>query len=137
MRSILVATTAASLMAVSLLSGCGKNDVPGAQSAVCDARTNLQSSFQAMADDIQAGNFGDAKTQLATVTTSLATLTAAQQGLAQEKKDQIKPKLEAIRTTLVSVGAATSLAQAGAILDTAKAQMTDLVDTVGTSAECK
>jgi hypothetical protein len=29
------------------------------------------------------------------------------------------------------------MAQAGAILDTAKAQMTDLVDTVGTTAECK
>ena len=98
---------------------------------------NLQTSFEKMASDLQAGNLGDAKTSLATVTTSLATLAAAQQGLAQEKKDAIKPKLDAIRTTLVSVGTATSMAQAGAILDTAKSQMTDLIDTVGTSAECK
>ena len=137
MRSIIVTATASSLLAVRLLAGCGKNDVPGAQGAVCDARTNLQTSFQKMTDDLQAGNLGDAKSSLVAVTTSLATLATAQQGLAQEKKDAIKPKLDAIRTTLVSVGSATSMAEAGAILDTAKTQMTDLVDTVGTSAECK
>jgi hypothetical protein len=125
------------MLAVSLLAGCGKNDVPGAQAAVCDARTNLQSSFQKVADDVQAGNLGDAKTSLAAVTANLATLVAAQQGLAQDKKDQIKPKLDAIKSTLISVGSANSMAEAGAILDTAKAQMTDLVDTVGTSAGCQ
>jgi hypothetical protein len=137
MHSKFLAITASSMLAVSLLAGCGKNDVPGAQAAVCDARTNLQSSFQKVADDVQAGNLGDAKTSLAAVTANLATLVAAQQGLAQDKKDQIKPKLDAIKATLISVGSANSMAEAGAILDTAKAQMTDLVDTVGTSAGCQ
>ena len=137
MHSKFLAITATSMLAVSLLAGCGKNDVPGAQAAVCDARTNLQSSFQKVADDVQAGNLGDAKTSLAAVTANLATLVAAQQGLAQDKKDQIKPKLDAIKSTLISVGSANSMAEAGAILDTAKAQMTDLVDTVGTSAGCQ
>jgi hypothetical protein len=137
MHSKFLAVTASSMLAVSLLAGCGKNDVPGAQAAVCDARTNLQSSFQKVADDLQAGNLGDAKTSLAAVTANLATLVAAQQGLAQDKKDQIKPKLDAIKSTLISVGSANSMAEAGAILDTAKAQMTDLVDTVGTSAGCQ
>ena len=137
MQSKLVPATAAGLLLVTLLGGCGKNDVPGAQSAVCDARSKLQTSFQQVADDLQAGNLGDAKTSLAAVTANLAALVVAQQGLAQDKKDQIKPKLDAIKATVVSVGNANSMAEAGAILDSAKAQMQDLVDTVGTSAGCQ
>lgn len=137
MKSKLVPATAAGLLLVTLLGGCGKNDVPGAQSAVCDARSKLQTSFQQVADDLQAGNLGDAKTSLAAVTANLAALVVAQQGLAQDKKDQIKPKLDAIKATVVSVGNANSMAEAGAILDSAKAQMQDLVDTVGTSAGCQ
>ena len=137
MKSKLVPATAAGLLLVTLLGGCGKNDVPGAQSAVCDARSKLQTSFQQVADDLQAGNLGDAKTSLAAVTANLAALVVAQQGLAQDKKDQIKPKLDAIKATVVSVGNANSMAEAGAILDSTKAQMQDLVDTVGTSAGCQ
>ncbi len=137
MKSKLVPATAAGLLLVTLLGGCGKNDVPGAQAAVCDARSKLQTSFQQVADDLQAGNLGDAKTSLAAVTANLAALVVAQQGLAQDKKDQIKPKLDAIKATVVSVGNANSMAEAGAILDSAKAQMQDLVDTVGTSAGCQ
>jgi hypothetical protein len=130
---------AASLLLVGLtLSGCSSATVasPTAEQQVCTARTDLKTAYDKVVADLKAANLGDAKTSLAGVSTALSALVSAEQGLATEKKAAIQPQIDALKATVEGLSSATTAAELGAGITTARTQFTAVIDSVATTANC-
>lgn len=122
-----------------LLAGCSGDSTsssPTADEQVCDARAQVLASVEQVKQDIKGGDFGQVKDDIAQVGTDIQTLVTAQQGLAQDKKSQVEPLVGQLQTTLGTLTSATSLAQLGAVLDTALSQLSEALTTIGTTVEC-
>ena len=107
-----------------------------AKEKVCTARTDVQKSFQKVADDLKALNFGQAKKDIPGVKTALDDLGTARSDLDDATQAKIEPDVTALKTSLASVRSATSLSQAGAALDSAKAAFQSALASIGKAADC-
>ncbi len=126
-------------VATMALAGCSSSSGSSGgqtEAQVCAARATLSTSYQAMVADVKALNFGKAKDDLAAVKTAAADLGTAVQRLAAEKKVALQPEVTALTQTLQGLSEATTAAELGAGLDTAKAQFTTLLDSAATAASC-
>ena len=126
------------VLTVGLMAGCTASGTVGsaAEEEVCSAKAALVASVQKVADDVKAVNLGQAHTDWKTVKADAAALGQAVQRLAEEKKAQLAPQVEALKTTLATVTDATSLPELEATLQTAKRQLAEIVSTATTIAGC-
>lgn len=133
----IAAAGAAALLGVSLLAGCASAPAePTAEQKVCDSRAQLSKDYQTLVDDLKAANFGDAKKQLAVLKTDVETLATNVSALAEDKKAEVQPQVDALKATLQGLSSVTSLADLQSQLDTAKTQFTSIVDQLKTTANC-
>lgn len=107
-----------------------------AEEQVCAARTEVQTSFQKVADDLKTLNFGQAKSDAPAVKTALDGLVTAQSKLNDATRAKIEPDVTTLKSSLASVQSATTLAQAGAALDSAKAAFQSALQSIGDTANC-
>ncbi|MBI1378537.1 MAG: hypothetical protein GC157_13785 [Frankiales bacterium] len=121
-----------------VLSGCGStgSTQPTAEQQVCSARADVQKAYDTLVTQVQALNFGDAKTTLSQLTSAVDGLVDAEKNLATEKRAAIEPQVTALKATLQGLSQATTAAELGAGLTTAKQQFTDVLSTVATTADC-
>jgi uncharacterized membrane protein len=118
MRRLLLLIAVAALAATACSSSTGSTGdaAPTTTSAVagvasvCQARAQLAQSLQMLRGAIVTGNETTAKTALDGVTTSVAQLATAVNGLPQSQQQQIQPSLDAL--TKPTSTAASSLAEA-------------------------
>jgi hypothetical protein len=146
---------AATLLGVCLLAGCadssGSSTTPTTTSsspttattsatagvqAVCDARSQLSTDYDALVNDLKAANLGDAKNQLQAVSADVDAVATAIQGLAADKKAAVQPHVDALQSTLGSLGQAGSLSELATGINTAKEQFTAVLDSLGQQAGC-
>lgn len=114
----------------------GASTSAAAQSQVCASRAQLSSSWNRLAADVRAGNFGDAMAQLQAVKVELSAIADGVSGLAAEKKAAAEPQLKALQATVQNLTKATSLSQVRTGLATAQQQLTGVLQTLGTQADC-
>jgi predicted nucleic acid-binding Zn-ribbon protein len=89
-----------------------------------------------VAEDLKSLNLGQARDDWQTVQDDAAELSAAVQELASDRRDEIQPQVDELRSTVSSVTDATSLEELGSTLDTAEQQLSQIVTTITTSLDC-
>lgn len=127
---MLVAAVALGLLT---LSGCSGD----AAQKVCDERETLASDYDVFVDDLSSGNLGDARDQLVVVKEDLEDVAAAVKELAAEKRDAVQPQVDSLMETVASLADAGSLEELRSGFETAKQQFADLVEALGSEAECE
>lgn len=107
-----------------------------AQSQLCASRAQLSSSWNQLGADVRSGNFGDAMAQLQAVKVELSAVATGVSGLASEKKAAVEPQLKALQATVQGLTKSTSLGQVRTGVATAQQQLTEVLQTLGTQADC-
>ena len=132
-----VRTTVLSVVVLALLTACGDSDSnAAAEEQVCSAQSALSASVDQVAEDLKSLNLGQARDDWQTVQDDAAELSAAVQELASDRRDEIQPEVDELRSTVSSVTDATSLEELGSTLDTAEQQLSQIVTTITTSLDC-
>lgn len=132
-----VRTTVLSVVVLALLTACGDSDSnAAAEEQVCSAQSALSASVDQVAEDLKSLNLGQARDDWQTVQDDAAELSAAVQELASDRRDEIQPQVDELRSTVSSVTDATSLEELGSTLDTAEQQLSQIVTTITTSLDC-
>jgi hypothetical protein len=140
--SSLTRRSAAGVLAGVLLSGgvtgCGgsSSSAPSAADNVCAARTDVRNAVSKVADDVRAGNLGDAKKALTGVETAVDNLRSAVTELGAEERDKLQPQVDKLRTDLNQLKSASSVSQAQTAAATAASDLGTLVETIGTDLGC-
>lgn len=114
--------------------GCSTTDEAASQ--VCTAQANVSQSYEALRADVNAGNFGDATTELGNLAAAIEELDSADQGLDAAKKAEIQEEVAELNATLASLGDASNAEELGAALDSSAQQLQSVIDAVKISAEC-
>lgn len=124
-----------SLLAVVLaLGACGDDN--SASDQACAARDDLSAAIQKVVDDVKAGNFGDARADLADVRTQAADLRTAVSDLAQKERDKLEPQTDQLKDDLDQLKSATSLDQLSTGLASAATTAQALVSQVESDLGC-
>lgn len=103
---------------------------------MCAARAELRSAVTAVADELQAGNFGTAKENLGAVTTAIDDLNEAVGELAADRREALAPDVEAVRDGIAGLSDASGLVDLSARLGAVRADIEDLLDKVGRDLGC-
>ena len=130
------ATTTTTPTPTSAAASTATSTSAAAQSQVCASRAQLSSSWNQLVADVRSGNFGDAMAQLQAVKAELSAVADGVSGLASEKKAAVVPQLKALQATVQNLTKATSLSQVRAGVATAQQQLTGVLQTLGTQADC-
>lgn len=109
---------------------------PSPKEAVCSDISTLKGSVGVLRDDVEAGNFGDARDQLDTIEKDYEALRSSASDLAASEKDNIEADLDEVKATLSSLTSATSLAEVQATLQTARSQIADLLTSITETLDC-
>lgn len=134
-----VALALTSAILITACSSSGSSQSPSQSSAdeqLCAARTNVQTSFQKVTDDLKALNFGQAKDDVAAAKTALDELSNARDNLNDATKAKIEPDIAALRSAVESVQSATSASEAAAAVAAAKAAFNSALQSIGDAVNC-
>jgi len=131
-----LAVTLAALALVGVASTACSDSSPSAEEKVCDARTQVQSTYDSIKDDATSLNFGEAKDQLPALRAAFSDLLTAEQELGQDKRDAIQPDLDAAKSSVESITDATSLKEITSALGSARSSLQKALSTVATTADC-
>ena len=134
--SRLFAAASVLVLGAALASCSSSSGQPSAEEQACSARSALQSSWGTFTNDVRDLNFGAAKDDLATVQTAFDALVSAQQDLSAEKRDQIQPDLDTLRSSLSALQESTSLSDINADLASARAAIDSALAETKRSADC-
>src|SRR5580765_6124734 len=92
-----LAGVALALVILTAAAGCG-TDEKSASEQVCDARKDLSDSVDKVADEVKAGNLGDAKDDLAAVSSSFADLASAFGKLTDQQKSDLQQQVDKLKS---------------------------------------
>lgn len=136
-RRSAVGVVTAVLVAVGV-TGCGgsSSSAPSAADKVCSARTDVRNAVGKVADDVRAGNLGNAKSALTGVETAVDHLGSAVAELAAEERDKLQPQVDKLRTDLNRLKSAGSVSEAQTAAATAASDLGALVNSIGTGLGC-
>lgn len=129
---LLLATAA---LAVTVAGACGDDQSP--EEAFCDARDDLSSSVQSVVDDARAGNFGEAQDGLDDVEAAADEVAETGEDLGADTRAEVQGDVDELRSTLDTLGAASSLEELGASLEDATASIDGIVDALGNTVDCQ
>ena len=135
MRTLAVALLVA-LVAV-VAASCGDDDeqssAEAARDEVCDARAEVRDGLDAAAEDIRAGNLGDAQADVAGLQEDLADLGTAVGDLTEAQRAAVQPQLDAISAALGAISL-DDLGSIEAAFDTVRAEVDTALETIGGSS---
>ena len=103
---------------------------------MCDARTELRDSLDAVADDVRAANFGEASDDLSAVGDAYDELAAAVGDLAQEERDALAPQVDALESDIAALTDVQSLDELSAGLDAVVSQADGIYDDITDTLNC-
>jgi chromosome segregation ATPase len=130
MRSRLLAVvTAVAVMAAA----CGETS---AADLACDAREDLDEAIADVSEDIQEGNFGEARNEVDDVRAAYNRLRDAVTDLADEQEEALRDDTEALAADVAAIGEAQDLDQLGSLVDTALDDAQALLDQVASTLSC-
>jgi phage shock protein A len=119
------------------VAGCGSsNSSASAEDKVCAARADVRDSLAKVADDVRAGNLGDAKDALGDVQTAVDGLKSAIAELGAQERDKLQPQLDQLRTDMDHLRAANSLSAVQAAAATAAMHLATLVSSIQSDLNC-
>ena len=135
MRTLAVALLVA-LVAV-VAASCGDDDDQSSSEAardeVCAARAEVRDGLDAAAEDIRAGNLGDAQAEVAGLQEDLADLGTAVGDLTEAQRAAVQPQLDAISAALGAISL-DDLGSIEAAFDTVRAEVDTALETIGGSS---
>ena len=123
-------------VAVFTFTGCSSNSAEVAESRVCTAQAEVSSNYNELVSNVKAANFGDASTSLTALSNSLNDLESADQTLDEVQKQEVQGEVDKLKSTLSSLGGASSLEELGRKLDDSATQMQSVIDSIKTTANC-
>lgn len=139
------ALLAALIITAAMAAGCGgSNGNASSESTkdaaaidqVCTARDDLSAAVRTVVSDLQAGNFGTAKSGLTAVSSALDDLNAAVGKLGSEERTKLQPQVDELRTHLQAAGNASTLTELRSALAQAGTTATQLASSIHTDLHC-
>jgi hypothetical protein len=118
------------------LASCGDDDqssVEAARDEACDARSEVRDGLDAVAEDIRAGNLGDAQDDIAALRDDLVELGTAVADLTEEQRAAVQPQVDAISDALGAISL-DDLGSVEAAFDTVRAEVDTALDTIESSS---
>lgn len=103
---------------------------------MCDARSELRDSLDAVADDVRAANFGDASDEISNVRDAYDELAAAVNDLGQQQREALAPQVDALESDLASLQEAQSLDDVSASLDAVMSQAESIYEEITDTLSC-
>jgi hypothetical protein len=125
---------AVSLTAVLALGACG--DDASTTDQVCDARSALRDSVDAVTSDISEGNLGDARDALPEVRDSYDDLVSAVDDLSEEERAALEPEVDSLRASIEALPDSSSLEDLGSGLETVMSDVQGIYDSITDSLSC-
>jgi len=133
-RSTIAAMLVPGLVAGVSLLGCSSK--PSAADRVCDARAELRSSLSKAVDDVKAGNFGQARDEVADARTAFDDLTKAASDLKGETAEEVQPEVDQLRTSVSQLTDVTSLAQLSGQVQSILDEAGNVMGRISDSLDC-
>jgi peptidoglycan hydrolase CwlO-like protein len=133
MRRTAVATALGVVTFAALLGACSDES---ASDEVCDDRADLRDRMGEIADDLAAGNLGDAEEALGDAQDDLDELKSSLDDLSAEQRQELEPEVAELETQVNALTEAESVddlsARAGDVADTAES----ILGQIGDSLSC-
>jgi hypothetical protein len=125
------------IAALALLAGaCSDDDSGSASAQVCDARAAVDDSLGNVADDVAAGNLGDARDDLDEAEKDLDNLRAAVNDLAEGEREDLAPEVDQLESDIADLTDADSLDALGTQVDSVMSQAGSIIDQIASSLDC-
>src|SRR4051812_18079334 len=137
-RSPLAAALASGLV-VGLIAGLsllGCSSKSSAADRVCDARADLRTSLSKAVDDVKAGNFGQARDEVADARTAFDDLTKAASDLKGETAQEVQPQVDQLRASVSQLTDVTSLAQLSGQVQSILDEAGNVIGKISDSLDC-
>jgi hypothetical protein len=129
-------TVLAPLVAVGLLAVAGACSEETASDQVCDARSDLGEGVEETADDLAAGNLGDARDSLDDVQEDYDELADAMDDLVGEQGEELAPQFEDLEQEIEDLGNAESADELGSQVDEALSRAESILGQIGDELDC-
>jgi hypothetical protein len=115
---------------------CGDDSGNSAKDQTCEARSDLSSAMNKVVDDVNDGDFSQAKDDLSSVRTASSNLQTSAQNLAQEQRSEIQPDLDELQATTQSLSSVTSLQDLQNIIGSAKSSIDQITSDIKGVLHC-
>jgi uncharacterized phage infection (PIP) family protein YhgE len=128
-----------------MLAGCSSSSSttttttkPAATSAdkVCKSKTHLDNEVAKLTSDVKAGNFGQAKDDLAGIKTALQKLVKHVDDLKAEQKQALSPKVDQLKSTISGLTNPSSLSDLKTGIESVGTQLQALNSEVSSTVSC-
>ena len=106
------------------------------QDAVCRDASSFKSSVNKLVNDVKSGNFGDAKSQAATVKSDFQALESSAKDLASSKKSSVQSDLDSVKGTLDNLTSASSLSDIQSTLGKAQSELKNTANSITNTLSC-
>jgi hypothetical protein len=126
---------AVSLTAVLALGACS-DESTSASDQVCDARSELRDSVDAVTSNISDGNFEQARDALPDVRDSYDNLVSAMDDLSDEERADLEPSVDALRESIEGLPESESIEDLGSQLETITSDLQGIIDSITDSLQC-
>jgi hypothetical protein len=123
-----------SLTAVLALGAC--SDDQSTTDEVCDARSELRDSVDAVTTDISDGDFDAARDALPEVRDSYDNLVSKMDDLSDEERADLQPSVDALRETIEALPESESIEDLGAQLETVTSDVQGIVNSITDALSC-
>jgi hypothetical protein len=123
-----------SLTAALAIGAC--SDEQSTTDQVCDARSELRDSVDAVTDDISDGDFDAARDALPEVRDSYDNLVSRMDDLSDEERADLQPSVDALRETIEALPESESIEDLGSQLETVTSDLQGIVDSITDALSC-
>jgi hypothetical protein len=123
-----------SLSALLALGAC--SDDNSTTDEVCDARSELRDSIDAVTSDISDGDFDAARDALPDVRDSYDNLVSKMDDLSDEERADLEPSVDALRETIDGLPDSQSIEDLGSRLETVTSDVQGIVDSITDALSC-
>ena len=130
-------TVAVALAAVTFAAGLGAcSDDESASDQVCEDRADLGEQMDDVADELAAGNLGEAREEMGDVEDDLGDLQSSLEDLSAEQRQELAPEVDELESQVADLGEAESLDDLSAGADEAVTSVESILGQISDSLSC-
>ena len=122
------------IAAAGFAGACGDDD--SASDQVCEDRSDVREGLSEVADDVAAGNFGEAQDELSDVQEDFQELQNSFEDLSAEEREELQPDIDELESQVSSLGDAQSLDDLEAGAGDVVSSIDSILSQIGDSLSC-